>query len=412
MGSRMVSLHTFSSVGAETKTAIKSLEQNIAGTDIAPSFIYAFYGCDHDHAEVQGFLHDRFPGVPFLGGTSCGGVMDQVGLHGPQSIGLLLIEDPDGEYGVAACELGDDAANAGEAMLREALENAKCPGELPELIWIFQAPGREEDVIDGLRRVVGDTCPIIGGSAADNTVEGNWNQISPAGSFVDGLVVAALFPSGGISYAFQGGYEPAGPSGIATRIDFNATGTSGVVTRSSAREILEIDGQPAAATYNSWNNDLLGDKVATGGTILIDTTMRPIAVDAGEIEGIPQYLLIHPESVTKSGGLSTFASVEEGSRVYSMSGNRDRLIDRAARVAKEASEQLPNGRAQLAGGLMVYCAGCMLAVDEEMPAVADRVAQSFEGMPFLGCFTFGEQGKLVDHNVHGNLMISAIAFGA
>jgi hypothetical protein len=32
-------------------------------------------------------------------------------------------------------------------------------------------------------------------------------------------------------------------------------------------------------------------------------------------------------------------------------------------------------------------------------------------MPFIGCFTFGEQGLVLDRNAHGNLMISAIAFG-
>ncbi len=31
--------------------------------------------------------------------------------------------------------------------------------------------------------------------------------------------------------------------------------------------------------------------------------------------------------------------------------------------------------------------------------------------PFIGCFTFGEQGRLIDRDLHGNLMISAVAFG-
>jgi hypothetical protein len=53
----------------------------------------------------------------------------------------------------------------------------------------------------------------------------------------------------------------------------------------------------------------------------------------------------------------------------------------------------------------------MLAVDEAMPNVAHEVTTSFSGKPFVGCFTFGEQGYLRDRNVHGNLMISAIAFG-
>jgi hypothetical protein len=77
----------------------------------------------------------------------------------------------------------------------------------------------------------------------------------------------------------------------------------------------------------------------------------------------------------------------------------------------ESIGSLPGGPESLAGGLMVYCAGCMLAVDSRMPEVASKVAEAFSGTPFLGCFTFGEQGCVVERNVHGNLMISAIAFG-
>jgi hypothetical protein len=337
--------------------------------------------------------------------------MSEGRLWGPDSIGLLLIEDADGDYGVAAAELGADAAATAEETLRAALANAGCPGELPELIWVYQAPGREEAVIEGLRRTVGDRCPIIGGSSADNTVEGHWHQLGPDGVLSNGLVVAALFPSGGIGYAFQGGYEPAGPSGVVTRVGFDPSGESGIVTRSRGRQILEIDGAPAADVYNRWIGNVLDEKVATGGTILLDTTMCPLALDAGTIEGVPHYILVHPEAVSRDGSLSTFASIEEGARVYSMRGDKQRLIERAGRVASQAAARLPGGAETLAGGVVVYCAGCMLAVDEDMPRVAQQVTESFSGMPFLGCFTFGEQGCIVDRNVHGNLMISAIAFG-
>jgi hypothetical protein len=87
-----------------------------------------------------------------------------------------------------------------------------------------------------------------------------------------------------------------------------------------------------------------------------------------------------------------------------------RLIERAGRAA-QVIERLPGGADSLAGGLMVYCAGCMLAVDDEMPNVAREVGNSMGGAPFVGCFTFGEQGFMADRNMHGNLMISAIAFG-
>jgi hypothetical protein len=91
-----------------------------------------------------------------------------------------------------------------------------------------------------------------------------------------------------------------------------------------------------------------------------------------------------------------------------MKGDRTRLVDRAGRVAGQARESLHEGQRSLAGGIVVYCGGCKLAVGDDIALVAESVWQGMGGAPFIGCFTFGEQGRLIAHNVHGNLMISAV----
>lgn len=407
----MTTLKSFTATGDTTMQALAGLAGAIGETSLDASLVCVFYDAAHDDGAIFDFLRARFDRAAILGGTSCNGVMNQSGLGGPRSIGLLVLEDPEGNYGAASTRLQGDAADCAERTLHAALEKADCAGELPELIWIYQAPGQEESVIEGLRRVVGDRCPIIGGSSADNDVSGQWRQMGPDGAFGDGLVVAVLFSSGGIGYAFQGGYEPSGESGIVTRIGYDPIGESGVVTQSAGRQIISIDGEPAAEVYNRWIGGVLGDKLQNGGNILIDTTLHPVGVDVGKIEGITNYLLIHPDKILTGGVLSTFASIEEGTRLYSMKGERTRLITRAGKVASAAAAMLPGGEESLAGGLVVYCGGCMLAVGDEMPRVASAVTGSFRGRPFLGCFTFGEQGAILGKNAHGNLMISAIAFG-
>lgn len=407
----MVSLFSAAAAGSDTQAVLDAIARKVNARGAAADCIFAFYGCDHDDELLRTFLHGRFPQASYVGGTSCNGVMTEEGILGPDSIGLLLVDDPDGDYGTAAAPLGDDPAATAEAVLHAALADAGCPGQLPELVWVFQAPGHEEEVIEGLRRVVGDRCPIIGGSTADNDVSGRWRQIAPDGVYADGVAVGVLFSSGGIGFSFQGGYEPAGPSGVVTRVAFDAVGQSGIVTKSQGRKILAIDGEPAAAVYDSWIGNRLGDRVRDGGSILRNTTMCPLAIDVGQVDGIQNYLLIHPEAVLPDGGIRLFAAVDEGTRIYSMRGDEARLIERAGRVARQAAAGLSDGSESLAGGLVVYCAGCMLAVDERMPEVARGVAEGLSGMPFLGCFTFGEQGYVVDRNMHGNLMISAVAFG-
>jgi len=383
-----------------TADALDELRAQFGQITSDVSAVFAFYGCCHDGGAIGDFLRSQFPGAALIGGSSSGGVMDRDGVHGANSVGVFTLQDLDGDYGAAAAPLGDDPASAAEAALHAALAQADCVGELPALIWVYQAPGQEEGVLDGLRRVVGDRCPVIGGSSADDAVAGDWSQLGPDGRVVDSVVVAVLFPSTAVSFAFQGGYEPSGQTGRVTRVD----------ATSSGRTILEIDGEPAARVYDRWAGDAIRDKLEDGGSILAQTTMAPLAVATGLVDGLDQYLLIHPESVDTSGALSTFASVEEGVQLLAMRGNAEQLVERAGRVMKQAVDRLDE--AAPAGALMVYCAGCRMAVAERVHDVPGQVRDALGDAPLIGCFTFGEQGVLAGRSVHGNLMISSIVFAA
>lgn len=407
----MPSLKTFTAHAVSTQTAIEHLDSSLHSEPLNASMVFAFYGCEHDERELHAWARSRFADSALIGGSSSGGLITDKGYLDRHGVGILVIDDQDGDYGVAAGSLGEDAAQAAETLLQQALDDCDCTGQLPDLIWVYQAPGREEQVIAGLRRIVSDNCPIIGGSSADDDVSGRWTQFGPDGTLSDGLVIGVLFPSSPLGCAFQGGYEPVGPSGIVTGIGFEPAGNSGVVTGSSGREIVSIDDEPAAQVYNRWLGDTIGQRMSDGGSILADTTMFPLATDAGKVDGVTHYLLIHPESVGKQGTLRTFCNLEVGARVYAMKGETHRLVDRAGRVAEQARNTVESTGTGVAGGLVVYCGGCKLAVNEQIDTVCDAITAGLGDVPFIACFTFGEQGRLIDRNVHGNLMISTVAFG-
>jgi hypothetical protein len=94
-----------------------------------------------------------------------------------------------------------------------------------------------------------------------------------------------------------------------------------------------------------------------------------------------------------------------------MTGSLESLVSRAGRVA-EAAMQFDNvDRNRVLGALVVYCAGCLRTVTQDMPRVVSGLNTSLGGKPFLGGFTYGEQGCVVGREtVHGNLMISAVVF--
>jgi hypothetical protein len=173
---------------------------------------------------------------------------------------------------------------------------------------------------------------------------------------------------------------------------------------------LEIDGLSASEVYSGWTN---GDVPASQtGMILAQSTPTPLGRLAGEVDGVPMFVLSHPAMIGLAGELSLFTDIEEGDQVMLMRGSPESLVNRAAVVVDDACAAGGWARDQTRGGLVIYCGGCMLHVRDRMDEVAQQVSQAMQGAPFLGAFTFGEQGAIVDNsNRHGNLMVSGLMFG-
>lgn len=389
----MPALHAHVATAADTSAALADL----AAQGPSPGEMgFVFYGARHDPAAIKAWMAGRFPGMPYIGGSSCRGVLVAGRRPDPGDIALLTIEDTGGDYGAGCAPLGDDPAAAAETALRRALAAAGSSGELPAALWIFQPPGSEERVLEGLRRVVGDRCPILGGSAADDTVSGHWSEIAPDSSGEASVVVAALFPSADVATTFQSGYAP--------------TGRSGTVTAATGRRIDTIDGRPAAEVYDEWLGGRLSGHL-DGGTVLAETSLTPLGVATRQVAGIEQHRLLHPATITSRRGIETFAEIEPRTQINLMEGSTDALARRAARALRDAVGNLPEPD-RFAGALVVYCGGCMMAIGGDIDTLVATVGEAAGGRPVLGVFTFGEQGPLGATCVHGNLMVSALAFTA
>ncbi|OYX35256.1 MAG: hypothetical protein B7Y99_03825 [Caulobacterales bacterium 32-69-10] len=364
----------------------------------APDLLVVYATERHARPELIAALMAAAPRAQIVGGTSCGGVMTDAGFHtGPDgALGLLGVRDADGSYGVGSAPLGDDAVGAAAQAMNRALAAAGRDYECPVLVWCCQPPGCEEAVIDGVQSVIGPNTPIIGGSAADETIGGRWRQFSAEGILADHVVVAALFPSVDHGAAFQSGYAP--------------TGHVGVVTKAGDRRVLEIDHRPAVEVYSAWTDGAV--PASDLGMILAKSTPTPLGRIAGEQDGVPMFVLSHPALIGDESDFSLFTEICEGDQIHLMRGSVESLVTRAGLVVDDARAAGGWPRAETRGGLVIYCGGCMLHVRERMDEVAALVSDAMGGAPFLGAFTFGEQGAIVDScNRHGNLMVSALTFG-
>jgi hypothetical protein len=139
----------------------------------------------------------------------------------------------------------------------------------------------------------------------------------------------------------------------------------------------------------------------------------PLGRAVSEVGGFPYYLLSYPVSALPDGALLVFTEIQQGDEVILMTGSADSLVSRAGRAASVAVSTALFEPEDLRGALLLYCAGCMLGVQERMPEVVASLRTAVRNAPFLGAFTLGEQGGFIGvENRHGNLMIAVLVFGA
>lgn len=364
-----------------------------------PDFVAAF-ATPHRCHDLARHLSEQFGSTAVHGSTTCRGLLSQDGHRkgANGSFGLLALRDPAGSYGTSCGSFESDAAAATVALHR-ALESAGRPGELPDLVWLASSPGNEEEVLSALQTELGPSVTILGGSAADDDITGQWCVFDHLGEcHQTGVVVSVLFPSTSIATAFHSGYEP--------------TGTEWKVTRAAGRELYELDGQPACEAYDLATDGLASKALASSGDSLLQlSTLSPLGRVDSRIGSIPMYILSHPAHANPDGSISLFSEVQQGESLTLMTASQDELLQRPRHVFQSALDEAGWQPEEIAGAFLIYCAGCMLAVEDSIESVAASLQSLMPNIPFLGTFTFGEQGQFLGgKSRHGNLMISCVLF--
>ena len=387
------------STSPDTKKALQEAYSNLVRKlEGMPTWMAVHGTVHHAGKTITDILQQLAPDVPFQGGTSCQGVMTEAGFHSNEGVALALfgIRDPEGTYSVGSSDTQAYSRRTGSTAIQDAVAKSGQTAP-PALVWITCAPGDEEGIIEGIEEgLFGANVPIIGGSSADNTIEGNWYQITNGQEFKNGLVVTAMYPSKPVRYAFNSSYVP--------------TEKEGIITKVSGRTVFEINHRPAADVYNQWTNGAINDYL-DGGNILSISTMNPLGRAALWTSGATFYQLSHPEAVLPNRALSLFTKAEVGEGVFLMEGSARDIVERTDRITSKVLAGISEPENEVAGALIIFCAGCMLAVQDEMMEVSQRFSSALGGRPFLGLHTLGEQGcAILGENKHANLMMSIIVF--
>lgn len=371
------------------RAAIEAAQQVKAGLDEA-KLVFAYASVDYNLTDMMAGLTGELPGVPVIGNTSFTGVVTPEGYVGGDSafLGLMTLGGDEITVGVAGCEKGSCARETGKKTAEAAMAAAGM-STAPDYFYMVASSGQEETFLKGISDVIGRV-PFFGGSAADNTISGDWQLYTDGGVFADGVAVAFFYGGKPITNLFTGAYRETGNVGIITKVR-------------DSRVLAEIDGEPALKKYAAWAgveaNSLKGDK------LLAYTVTSPLGIKdcLGDLT-----VIRHPMNGNDDYSMNIGNDLAEGTAVLRMEATVDELIASASETLTALKEKCTGTPVAYH---LVHCGGRRAGIDSRIGEVAEGVKRVADGVPFIMEFTFGEYGYKDDgRNTCGGLMLSYTAF--
>ena len=369
-----------------------------ANVGMRPKLGMMYCSCNDDVEEVVNGAMSAMKGAPVIGCTSSGMIITNDGIIESEDgfAGLMSFDDKNMNIGVACHKAGKNAREIGRKVARAAVENA---GEnySPNYFYMVASPKEEEDYLMGIQDVIGRV-PMFGGSAADDTVEGNWKVFCNDQVFSDGVAVAFFYTDNDIVTSYTGAYRESENYGLITEVK-------------NDRTLVKIDGVSALKKYADW----IGKKPSElkGQNLLVASITKPLGVKdpLGNLTVVrhPMFGDDMGTKTTTDDVINLGNKVVEKTAIVQLEATVDELIKSTKTTLKDVKSQLST---EPAGYFLVHCGGRKLGIGDRIDEVYKNLVEEARGVPFITVFTFGEYGY-DEHsaNICGGLMLSFTAFG-
>ena len=365
----------------------------MAGKNKDAKLVFAYMSCDYKIKDVIKGIKEVYS-CPVIGNTSFTGVIMPEGYIGGNEpfVGIMVLSDPSMVVGVGFADRKayQSARDAGEAATKAARVMTKMPyNDEPDLMYMTASPTEEEFFLKGTNRVVGRV-PLFGGSAADNTISGNWSLYLDNKVTGEGVAVALIYMKNGFVNEFTGAYRETKDMGIITKVE-------------GTRQLVSIDGVPAVKKYAQWRGRKPSEFM--GAKLLSETITSPLGVKdrLGDLIAIR-----HPMNGNDDYSMNIGANLAEGTTVIRMEATVDELISSVGKTLKKLNSRC---KKPVVAYHLVHCGGRRAGIDNRINEVYKEIKKNVNGVPFIMEFTFGEYGYVEDgNNTTGGLMLSFTAF--
>lgn len=325
---------------------------------------------------------------------------------GNRALAVMTVTSKSIVFGIGSANCPDyfSVQECAGAAVKRALRSAgKSQDQSPDLVLLTAPRSLEEECLEGIQSIVGIRTPVIGGTAG-GPVFGSLGETEVYGK---GVSLAVIYTELPVGWVFEGGFDVADEH-------------SGMVTRVDAQAILEIDHRPALEVYDEWLGGHIGrlfNETRDYSQVRTLLTLHPLYRKYTSPDGETYFLFSHPwpkEMTLTDKAVMTSTKIKEGERIHLSHGSWETFLNRIGKLPRTA--KMRGGISHSAKplfGIGYICAGVMGVIPpserQKMPHLINNLNN---GAPFIGTFTWGEQGYFPGiGNKHGNLLTSFVVVG-
>jgi hypothetical protein len=341
---------------------------------VKPAIVFVFSSIAYNQEEVLKGVREIAQETPIVGASAAGEITAWATVF--DGVNALAIASDTIEFvtGIGTGVARDSFKSGVEAA--QAVIHKKG-GQKPALFIMLPdgMTGNGAAIVEGVKSVLGETAPIIGGSAGDDYLFKKTYEYHDGAVYTDAVVGIGLYGNFVYGFGIKHGWEPVG-------LPLEVTKADGV-------QLQEINGKPALKVYEDYFGKEAAELVREPLARMAYTYPLGLAV-----EGSDELLIRDPVIANEKGEITMAAAIPVGTKVRLMIGDREKAIAAAQTAATTALEQLEG-----ASPKFIIMFNCMARnkllgtkCHEENKLVAKVIGAH---APMVGFYTYGEQGPLL-----------------
>ncbi|MEA5463394.1 FIST signal transduction protein [Leptothoe sp. PORK10 BA2] len=319
---------------------------------------------DFDHGNILQQIHQTFPTIQLIGGTTDGEVSSILEFQ-QDSLVLLLLYSDEIKFHTA---VGHQISSNPVAIAQKTAQTAQAQAQHPISLCITIPESLTTSgvsLLQGLKQALGADMPIIGGTTCDQWQFKQTYQFFGQDVLSDALPILLLSGPVLMGHGVSTGWTP--------------IGKKGKVTKSEGNVLHEVDGQPALEFYQDY---------------------------LGEIRPSPAYRLavFEPNQESwymrssngayneTSGSITFFADIPPQSDIQVVRSSRDEIVESAQLSMQKALEHYPGTQPKVA--LFFSCTGRLHTLGTRTQEEYQVLHDLLSGITCAGFYTYGEIAPL------------------